>query len=364
MASKILIVPKGFFGDLILITPMIAALKRADPESRISVLCAPSAVDIVRRDPLVSEVIVYDKKGEHRGWRGVRRMATRIREEGFAVAYSTQRAARIGVLLRLAGVPKRVGFSDSSVSFLYSHLIRKPHGAHDVVRNLMLVEPDLDLRTRDELLRLVASSDVDVPWADLRVGRCDSVALSPHVREWLAGGRFVVIAPGSAWATKRWTPKGFQEVAAALIKEGTRVVVVGAPADATVCDLVAREPGVVNFCGRTTIGDLVELIAAASSLVCNDSFGLHIASAVKTPVTVVFCATSPRFGFGPWRVPAAIVEKGDLFCKPCRRHGSRRCPTGTNSCMTGVSSDEVLVGVRKLVLSAGDYRKRHEPADV
>jgi heptosyltransferase II len=217
-----------------------------------------------------------------------------------------------------------------------------------VLRNLALIEPDLDLRTRNELLRLQGSPDADVSWANLTVPRPSRESLSSLAREVLSGAPYDVIAPGSAWETKRWHAEGFREVARSLIAEGQRVVVVGASGDSTACEVVAREAGVLNLCGGTSLEDLVAIIAGASSVICNDSLALHIASAVRTPVAVVFCSTSPRFGFGPWRTPAAIVERRDLFCKPCRRHGSRRCPTGTNLCMTGVSSGEVLSALRGL----------------
>jgi heptosyltransferase-2 len=106
--------------------------------------------------------------------------------------------------------------------------------------------------------------------------------------------------------------------------------------------------GVQNLCGETSLLDLVELIRGASVVVCNDSVALHIASATQTPVVVVFCSTSPRFGFGPWGTEARILEKDGLFCKPCSRHGRRVCPNGTNACMTGVTSSQVVQAVCQL----------------
>jgi len=70
-------------------------------------------------------------------------------------------------------------------------------------------------------------------------------------------------------------------------------------------------------------------------VICNDSMALHMASAFKVPNVAVFCATSPEFGFGPWENPkSAVVQDDTLACKPCRRHGSNRCPNGTEACMT------------------------------
>jgi len=84
-------------------------------------------------------------------------------------------------------------------------------------------------------------------------------------------------------------------------------------------------------------------------LVCNDSMALHMGSALKTPTVVIFCATSPSFGFGPWKNPKAIiVEEHSLACKPCRRHGSMTCPESTNACMM-LSSEPVIDACFKLL---------------
>jgi heptosyltransferase-2 len=87
--------------------------------------------------------------------------------------------------------------------------------------------------------------------------------------------------------------------------------------------------------------------------VCNDSVALHVGSALKVPTVAVFCATSPRFGFGPWRNRATVVEHSELSCKPCRRHGSPRCPTGTEACMRDVKAERVLAAASGLLEAQG-----------
>jgi heptosyltransferase-2 len=47
-----------------------------------------------------------------------------------------------------------------------------------------------------------------------------------------------------------------------------------------------------------------------------------------------------------------VVEHAGLACKPCRRHGSTRCPTGTEACMREVKAERV-VGAAADVLEGG-----------
>src|SRR5690606_2227043 len=106
---------------------------------------------------------------------------------------------------------------------------------------------------------------------------------------------------------------------------------------------------VTNLAGKTKVGELLTLVQRAGLVVCKDSMALHVASAFKRPPVAVFCATSPSFGFGTPRSPAEVVEVQGLACKPCRRHGSQKCPTGTEACMRDLSSGQVIRAAERVV---------------
>ena len=97
------------------------------------------------------------------------------------------------------------------------------------------------------------------------------------------------------------------------------------------------------------MAEALPLYQDAALVVCNDSLALHLASAFKVPNVAVFCATSPEFGFGPWENCAEVVEKKELACKPCRRHGSMKCPTGTESCMNDLGADKVISAIQNVM---------------
>src|SRR5207244_10666974 len=56
-------------------------------------------------------------------------------------------------------------------------------------------------------------------------------------------GPLLGLAPGSAWATKRWAPEGFAAVIGALAGEGARCVVLGAPDEAALAQEINRLAG-------------------------------------------------------------------------------------------------------------------------
>ncbi len=363
MTAKILIIPKGHFGDMLLTTPVFEAIKKSSPTTHITVLAPPQSAGLARGDRYVDEVIEFNRRKEFSGWSGLRKYAEMLRSKRFDRAYSFHRSPRTSLMLFLARIPERVGYGDAALSLLSTRRVWKTARHHEVIRNLELVVSDLSPEIQGEVEALMRGGPT--PLSELfsiRVPEVNESDLSSSVRSFLDYSKpFVVLSPGSAWETKRWSPRGFRGVAQGLVARGYRVLLVGAPSDAAacaeVCDGLELLPtSVTNVCGSTSLQELITLVSRAKAVVCNDSLALHLASAAKVPTVAVFCATSPLFGFGPWKNRAIVVEKTDLFCKPCRRHGSRRCPTGTRACMEGVSSDMVLKAFDHLLVSEGARR--------
>jgi len=75
----------------------------------------------------------------------------------------------------------------------------------------------------------------------------------------------------------------------------------------------------------------------------NDSAPLHIASAMKAPVTAIFCSTVPAFGFGPLNANGRVVETTEnLDCRPCGLHGYKACPKGHFKCAMNIDPSALL----------------------
>ncbi|MBX7144427.1 MAG: lipopolysaccharide heptosyltransferase II [Oligoflexia bacterium] len=331
---KILLVQTSFLGDVVLSTAVISAIKKLYPQSELWMMTTPLGAGLVRPDPELAGVIEFDKRGKDSGLMGLLRMAARLRSMQFDRVYALQRALRTSLLLALAKIPHRTGFSSARLSFLYHVRVPRPADLHDVMRNLSLLSAEAPLSELPQELRLTVPAESE---------------LSEAVRVCLSKSEpYVLIVPGSAWRTKMWHWQRVRELVHKYVSLGRRVVLVGAGPEVSICERVAEGQAVENLAGKTSIADLVALIARASVLICNDSSALQISSALKTPTVVVFCATSPSFGFGPWKNKAMVIEREGLPCKPCRRHGSAACPTGTEACMREVPAQRVFAAAESI----------------
>ncbi len=95
---------------------------------------------------------------------------------------------------------------------------------------------------------------------------------------------------------KRWPAAHFAALARALMAAGRGVWLIGGPGDAPIgAEVATLAPGAVDLTGKTTLGEAIELIAAAGAVVSNDSGLMHVAAALGRPVIGLYGATSPDF---------------------------------------------------------------------
>ena len=81
--------------------------------------------------------------GRDRGPSGLLRVARRLRGAGFDLAVSPHRSLRTALVLALAGIPRRVGFTDSRGAALFHERVPRDRRRHDVERNLALLAPSV-----------------------------------------------------------------------------------------------------------------------------------------------------------------------------------------------------------------------------
>ena len=338
MSSSTLVIQTAFLGDVILTTPLLAAL--AARHGPVDVVTTPLAAPLLETHPAVRRVIPYDKRGADRGWAGVRRVARRLRAERYARAYVPHRSLRTAALAFLARIPSRIGFS-GGWSFLYTEARPKPRTGHE----------------SDRLLALADEPSALYPPHLRPTAEDEQVAL-----DLLAGGRiqngesFLAIAPGSIWGSKRWPY--YRELAVALA-DRMAVVAVGGQDDGQLGDEIVGAAGrsggrAVNACGKLTLRQSAALIARAAVLITNDSAPLHLATAMITPIVAVFGPTVPEFGFGPIRAGDMALGIEGLQCRPCSSHGPPQCPLGHHRCMRDLTVEAVVAAIEDL----GALRRR------
>jgi heptosyltransferase-2 len=352
--KKVLIIHTAYPGDLILSTPMFESIKSADETVHLSLLTLPQNAELFSNNPFVDDIIQYDKRATGKSVISFLRLVIEIREKGFDTALIPHPSIRSALLAVLGGISRRVGFANRWCSFLYTDSVDARSANHEVERNLAL--------------------------ADVFTGTQSPVALKPRVfpssedlkvvTEILSGAAidpeepFIVIAPGSSWQTKAWPEEKYRRLISNLT-ESFPVVLVGGEEDLELCmtlEADGSESGgfpVINVAGRLSLLQSTAVISMARAIISGDSAPVHLASAVGTPVVVIYGPTVTDFGFYPYDVPYRVIQK-DLPCRPCSAHGPRKCPLEHFKCMIDIYEKEVLdnvVELMHLTAEAGGGRK-------
>lgn len=357
------VIQTSFLGDVILTTPLLAALAEDGP---VDVVTTPAAAPILARDPSVRAIIIYDKRGAARGVAGLWQTAQTLKsrfglgsasssfraarssggnggpapESDAPTAYMAQSSVRSGMLALLAGFPERVGFATSPARALYSRTIPYRADRHHAERLWRLAAPGPDAEPLPAAIRpRLYPGESDVAAAEELLARAG-----------YRGEPLIALAPGSAWGAKRWP--GYPALAAALARSA-RIVVVGGADDRQLAvqirEAVAGPAGpVIDATGELSVLAAAEIIRRCAVIVTNDSAPQHLASAMGTPTVTIFGPTVPAFGFGPLAPRHATAGVEGLDCRPCDKHGPQQCPLGHWRCMRDLTVTEVEQIVRQV----------------
>jgi heptosyltransferase-2 len=275
----------------------------------------------------VHKVITYDKRNAlNRVFRFIPLIA-RLRRNNYDLVVSAQLSLTTSLILLFAGIRNRLGFPRQRLMTISVNL---PKGLPVVKRYLYLM---------NALTSANFSHQTELFWDEDTELKVKELA-----GNYITDNRQVVgIAPGSIWSTKRWLPEYFSELIAKLHNENIQCVLIGGSGDKQLCQKIADESGVnpLNLSCQLTVLGSAALIKRLNLIITNDSAPLHLANAVQTDVIAIFGPTVRKFGFYPFRAHDKVLEVG-LKCRPCGKHGGRKCPDKHFSCMKSITPDMVL----------------------
>jgi heptosyltransferase II len=325
---KILLIQTAFIGDVILATPIIEALKAQYPDARLDVLVRKGNQTLFDGHPQVQNILIWDKSG--RKYANLRQVLRQVRRIRYDWVINCQRFAASGFLTAFSKAKQTVGFRKNPFSLLFTHRIKHQigNGQHETQRNLSLLQPLLGHVPDNNRPQLYPAP------ADVEKARTLTAGY-PH---------YVCVAPTSVWFTKQWPMHKWIALIEKLPAD-CGVFLLGAKGDAAWCETIRTalpDRPVHNAAGQLSFLASAALIQGAAMTYVNDSAPLHLASAVDAPVTAVFCATVPAFGFGPSGSRGTIIETSEaLDCRPCGLHGRKACPKGHFACAEGILVEQL-----------------------
>lgn len=328
---KLLIIHTAFIGDIILSTPFVESLHLQFPEAEIYYLTTKLGAQVLANNPCIKEVIVYDKRGAHKGLKGFLEMAKCLRGKKIDKAFIFHRYLRSVALAKFAKIPVRIGYDISGGSWMLTDKIPYIKGIHEVDRLFGFEQFQKNLLP----LKLYSSHTLEQS--------VNQLFEKYHVDE---SKPIVAVAPGSKWFTKQWPVEYVSKLLELLSKKEIQVLLIGGKEE-SLLDISKNYENVKDLMGHTSLLEVYEIFKRCSVVVSNDSSPIHFASATKTKIIAIFGATVKELGFYPWSENSVVLEDSNVTCRPCGLHGGKSCPKGHFECMKNITPESVLLEIEK-----------------
>lgn len=339
--NKVLIIQTAFLGDVILTLPLVQVLKKHKQDIKIDFLCIPETAGILKNNPLINEVILYDKR-QHKGLGKLFNLTSRLKKNKYDLIISPHRSARSALITYFISPKYSVTFDRSAFNSLYKIKIPYLQDIHEIQRNLELLKP-LGINETDII-------KPDIYPGDSEKKKIDEIFSQNNIS---SNDKIISIAPGSVWFTKRFPKEKFLSLIRSLDKH-IKIILIGGKDDIAIGEYLKsgyNEANLINLIAKLSILESTEAIRRSYILISNDSAPLHMGNAVETDVYAIFGSTIPQFGFYPYGKNDVVFEINGLSCRPCGIHGRNECPLGTLECMMAIDEKNIAGMINKKLLS-------------
>jgi len=359
-------------------------VRKLHPLSEIHLLAKKGLGDFYLNVKIVDRLHQVDKSQS--SWRN--ETSRKLKAERFETIYCPHKSFSSAWLSFRIGAPRRVGFQQLKTRWAFTETKNWPRHLPDALRQVSLVtnlsnenvssknvaalQEKFTMQLSEKEMSFIEAAPAALPPMESHNGEqtvvsnqesyllqnrnpknpADTLQPSVGVKDFFVRSRlkdYLVIAPGSQWATKQWTQGGFAALIEILLRQNNRIVVVGTQTEKTLADSILHQAlakcegisdsnSAINLCGLTSVSDLILIMRDAKCVITNDSGAMHVASLAGTPTVAIFGPTTLSLGYQPWNAKSIIVENNELSCRPCGKHGHNECPLGHHKCMKDITA--------------------------
>ena len=285
-------------GDVCHSVAVVRALQRHLPRARLTWIVGRLEHTLVGDLPGV-EFIIHDKRGGFKAWRALRATLAARR---FDVLLHMQAALRASLLSLAVRAERRLGFDRErakDLQWLFTDQRIAPQPQAHALEALLGFADALGAP------RAAPAWDIPIPAA----------AHEFAAAQLRAGERWLVISPCSSQRSRNfrdWRAERYAALVDHAAARGVRCALTGGPTDlergygAAIAAHAKARP--LDLIGRTTLKELLAVLARASVVVCPDSGPAHLADSVGTPVVGLYATSNPA-RTGPYRSRPHCVDR-------------------------------------------------------
>jgi len=331
--KQILVVGPSWVGDMVMAQSLFISLKHTYPDGAIDVLAPAWSEPILKRMPEVRSAISQPIGHGEFGIMTRYRLGKQLRQHKYDMAIVLPRSFKSALVPFFAGIPRRVGY--------------KGEMRYGLVTDIRLLDKAVLTQTVQRFVALGVAPGAALPppifEPKLTVDKDNQRRVLQELG--LSHEKPVVgFMPGAEYGpAKRWPEESFAGVADYLVKNGFQVWLLGSEKDSATAEKIqqACKLPLVNLCGKTSLQDVVDIMAVLELAITNDSGLMHVAAAVGCPLIAIYGSSSPVYT-PPLTQQATVLYEG-LDCSPCFE---RECPLGHTHCLTQITVDKAVKAIQ------------------
>ena len=302
---EICIVMLSALGDAVHVLPVVNALKRAWPETRITWVIQPVPYQLVSDHPAIDEFVVFERKKGPLAWQSFHNVAQLLGNRQFDLLLCLQVYLKAGILTGLIQSKIKLGFDRArarDMQWLFTNR-RIPQHAPQHVQDQYF-----------EFLHFIGVNPKPIRWGLHLSDREKEEQQAFFAR---VGNHACAVVVGTSKRAKNWTPDGYARVLEEIeFKHGLTPVIVGGPSsvERSIANriMASTKATVVDTLGND-IRKLVWILEGSALLISPDTGPLHISRALGTPVVGLFGHTNPNRS-GPYQAFRDLIVDG------CEQH--------------------------------------------
>jgi len=281
--KKILVIQFRPFGDVLLATSYLEALRKSFPRADIDFLVKEPYQEVLDKNPYLSNVISFPQERGMSYFLGRMNLIFDIRRRKYDLIINQQNGVGSGQVVLFSGARYRLGWMDGKWKAVYNLKGIKGAIRYSASQNFDMLHP---LGIKEQPYELFCHI------------RPESTA---YIRNWLKENRLIkkdiiCIAPGSPRVRKKWDIQRYVRLTD-LILEHTQctVVILWAPNELEDAQaIISHTRKKPLLAPPTNYNQAAAFLKECKLLVCNDGGLNHLSVAEKTPSLAIFGNTSPE----------------------------------------------------------------------
>ena len=338
--ARIFVRAPNWVGDMAMAFPALARIRQAYPDAHITCGLRPYLRTLLSNTPYVDDYLEMPRARGLGAWSIFWRQVRAVRRGSFDLAIVMPNSLATGWIVRLAGVPVRLGYKQGRPLTMTDGLVAQRNRGVFARRRGPRRVPKPMPEYYGDLLDVL-----DLPSAPPPPHLHTSEEERTWIDEWLTrqsidpGRELVLCNPGSSFGpSKLWVAEHWAELARHYKQSGVEPIFLAGPNEVEMVDGIAAMAGAVAVTKPVIpLNMLKALIERARLVISTDTGPRHLAVGMRVPTVCLMGPNDRRYT--DYALERQVVIQKDLPCVPCQR---KVCPLGHQKCMRDITVAEVI----------------------